>query len=150
MAGADPASHRRVFLDANILFAAACSPGGVTRALVDLAGDSGCVLLTSPQGELEARRNLTAKRPDAVAELGRLLRRISITPAPPREMVRAAVELGLPLDDAEILAGAVAARADCLVTGDKKHFGRYMNRPALTLGGRVVERLQALTFLFPS
>jgi predicted nucleic acid-binding protein len=39
-----------------------------------------------------------------------------------------ALTLGLPLDDAPILAAAVRARADLLVTGDRAHFGALAGR----------------------
>lgn len=37
-------------------------------------------------------------------------------------------EVGLPAKDRPILAAAIAGGADCLLTGDKAHFGRLYNR----------------------
>ena len=39
-----------------------------------------------------------------------------------------ALEQSLPLEDAPILAAAVDARADLLVTGDRTHFGHMYGR----------------------
>ncbi len=44
------------------------------------------------------------------------------------------VVIELPPKDQAIFATAVSARATLLLTGDKKHFGRYFNKPGETLG----------------
>ena len=44
------------------------------------------------------------------------------------------VALKLPPKDLAIFATAVSTRATHLLTGDKKHFGRYFNKPSETLG----------------
>ncbi len=69
----------------------------------------------------EARRNLLAKAPDKVDELGWILERISIA-----AVVRdAALEAALPLPekDRPVLAAAIRSACAVLVTGDKTHFG---------------------------
>jgi predicted nucleic acid-binding protein len=113
----------RLFLDANVLFTAAHSPEGRSAALVALARRGFCSLHTSPHALEEARRNLHVKAPRDTDALEKLLEAINIEGEASAALVRWALERGLPLKDAPILAAAVAARADLLVTGDRKHFG---------------------------
>jgi predicted nucleic acid-binding protein len=40
--------------------------------------------------------------------------------------------VSLPAKDAPILSAAIHAGADFLITGDRHHFGRWMNRPIQT------------------
>ena len=40
----------------------------------------------------------------------------------------------LPDDDLAIFGAALAGRATHFITGDKKHFGRYFNKPSGTAG----------------
>ncbi|NEO17909.1 MAG: putative toxin-antitoxin system toxin component, PIN family [Moorea sp. SIO1F2] len=116
----------RLFLDANVIFAAAISPDGRCRALFELASAGYCALLTSPHALEETRRNITAKYPEALTRLERdLIPKLIIVGEAPVSRVNWAMEMGLPLKDAPILATAVENRADLLVTGDKKHFGSF-------------------------
>ena len=118
----------RLFLDANVLFTAAHNPDGRSAALFKLAGAGRCSLHTSAHALEEARRNLRIKHPDSLSVLDGLLESVSLTAEAPRPLVTWAVELGLPLKDAPVLAAAVGARAALLVTGDRTHFGRLYGR----------------------
>ncbi|MBR8835106.1 MAG: putative toxin-antitoxin system toxin component, PIN family [Stigonema ocellatum SAG 48.90 = DSM 106950] len=130
----------RLFLDANVIFAAAISPNGRCSALFQLASAGYCVLLTSPHALEETRRNITAKYPEALTRLERdLIPEVVIVGEEPLSRVYWAIELGLPLKDAPILATAVENRADLLVTGDKKHFGSFYGQ---VLEGMTVVDLQ--------
>jgi uncharacterized protein len=62
----------RVFMDANVLFAAAISPEGRSAALFTLAQRGACTLLTSAHAAAEARRNLEARYPDALGRFDHL------------------------------------------------------------------------------
>ena len=129
----------RLFLDANILFSAAHSPGGGARELVKLSDAGHCELITSQHAILEAERNLTLKSlpgPEAFDEILGNVRRI---PDAGPGLVAWAARLGLPENDAPILAAAAAAGADLLVTGDRKHFGH--------LYGNVVGRVRVVTLV---
>jgi predicted nucleic acid-binding protein len=132
----------RLFLDANVLFAAAHSPNGRARALFRLAEAGCCTLLASEHAISEARRNLLLKSPQGSAELDGLLARLGrVAEAGPRSVAKAG-ERGLPDNDAPILAAAVAAGADLLVTGDRTHFGHLFGTE---IGGvRVVSLAQGL------
>jgi predicted nucleic acid-binding protein len=106
----------RVFLDANLIFSAA-QTGSPSRQLIEaLAGHA--TLTTHPAVWHEAERNLQTKRPDwlpGLASLRALLQfHAGAAPCP---------NVGLPAKDQPVLAAAIAARADRLVTGDRAHFG---------------------------
>ncbi len=116
----------RIFLDANILFSAAKSPGAINRLLA---------LLIEARHECwvdelvitEARRNLELKAPSGLAVLDRLLKGLRVAPlgTPGTEL-----DASLPLDekDRPILAAAISLACDVLVTGDKTHFGALYGR----------------------
>jgi predicted nucleic acid-binding protein len=113
----------RLFLDANVLLAAPHSPAGRSRALFTLAERGLCTLVTSPHAIEEARRNVNLKSPSGASSLDDLLESVErVSEADPR-LVAWAADQGLPPGDAPILAAAVAAAADALVTGDRTHFG---------------------------
>jgi predicted nucleic acid-binding protein len=111
----------RVFLDANILFSAAKSDGAI-RKLVHLLLQRGHECWIDDYVAQEARRNLTAKYPDAVQAFEALLRQLRTSP------VQTAPQPNPDLDwvsekDRPVLAAAMRLRCDALVTGDRTHFG---------------------------
>ena len=118
----------RLFLDANVLFTAAHNPGGRSAAIFQMSRAGACSLVSSPHALEEARRNLRLKYPSATDALERLLTAGSVEPEPPSKDVAWALEQGLPLKDAPILAAAAQARCDVLVTGDRTHFGHLYGR----------------------
>jgi len=112
----------RPFLDANVLFSAAYrSSAGVARlwTVPDVR------LLSSTYAAEEARRNLDVA--EERARLEKLLLDVTVVsrvtlPEP------LASSVDLPDKDLPILAGALAAEATHLITGDRRHFGRYFGR----------------------
>lgn len=128
----------RVFLDANVVFAAAISPEGRSAALFQLAQRGLCELLVSPHAVTEARRNVEARYPEAMVRLERLLQRVTTVPEASPAGVAWARRQGLPDEDVPILAAAAHATADVLVTGDRTHFGHLFGR---TVGGVRILRL---------
>jgi predicted nucleic acid-binding protein len=118
----------RVFLDANVLFSAAFSPGSPLRRLRELAGAE---LWTSQYAAAEAIRNLQDPRPQCLVELHRLLSLLQVHEMGPSQ---APLPDGIRIDekDRPILAAAIEIRATHFLTGDKTHFGRYYGR---TVGG---------------
>lgn len=127
----------RLFLDANVLFSAALTPDGRARALFELAGLEEMTLLASPHSIAEARRNIELKYPDRAEELRTLVEQLSETVEANPSMVARAAERGLPAEDAPILAAAIQAHADLLVTGDRTHFGH--------LYGQTIDGVEAVT-----
>ncbi len=111
----------RLFMDANILFSAAY---GTTSSLLRFWRLRGTQLLTSAYASQEAERNLTSA--DQRQRLQRLLAKIEIVPESPSRKLPG--KLALASKDLPILKAAVSARASHLITGDKKHFGRYFGK----------------------
>ncbi len=120
----------KLFLDANVLGSAAFSKEGRARALFRLAERSACVLLSSRHAIGEARRNILLKAPNASESLETLLDQVEVVPAADPRVAAWAAGLGLPPNDAPILAAAAGCQAELLVTGDRRHFGSlYGTRP---------------------
>ena len=116
----------RVFLDANILFSAAWrDDSGLTR-LWELKQ---IVLLTSTYAFEEAYRNLP--NPQQRERLQHLTAGIEIVEVSTAKGPLVD-EVDLPANDRPILAGAIAAGATHLLTGDRRAFGRYYGK---TLSG---------------
>ncbi len=127
----------RPFLDANILFTAAYSPKGLARLLFDLHKAKAVSLFTSDLAVEEARVNLEIKRPAALDDLTILLRRLKVVRTPSRSPIN----LELPSKDLSIFSAAVSGNASHLLTGDKKHFKPYFNKPRQT-GGMLVQTVR--------
>lgn len=120
-------SPARVFLDANTLFSAAYSPKGRCAALFELPRLGSCELFTSAYAVTEAERNLRHKKPAALKLFPRLLAQMRVVPEPDQERQAQAVALGIDEGDVDILAAALG-RCEALITGDRRHFGRWMGR----------------------
>lgn len=135
----------RIFLDANVLFAAAQRAGGNSRALFDVAPSCGAVLLSSPFAVDEALRNLRLKAPEAERDLLRLIEGPFRLVSPDRLSLERARESALPEKDVPILAAAIAVRPQILVTGDRRHFaplfGRRVHGVEILLPLAALERL---------
>jgi predicted nucleic acid-binding protein len=114
-----------LFLDANILFSAAYREGAGVQRLWNVEGVS---LLTSTFAVEEARRNLDGA--ERRARLDELLRRTRIVSQAilPEALLGST---GLPDADEAILAGALAANATHLITGDVRHFGPHFGKSLL-------------------
>ncbi len=118
----------KVFLDANVVFSAAHQREGRAQALLLLARARRCELMVSAHALEEARRNLTRKSHSFDQRLADLLAMTEMVAEAPAPLVAWALEHGLPLKDAPILAAAVHANADILVTGDLRDFGHLFGK----------------------
>lgn len=120
----------RLFLDANILFSAAYREESALQRLWELAD---AILVTSGFALEEARRNL-----DSAAQAARLERLASSI-----ELVSEAASSGIPSGvelhdkDEPILAAAISTACTHLITGDRRHFGRFL--------GETIEGVLVLT-----
>jgi predicted nucleic acid-binding protein len=132
----------KLFLDANVIFSAAHRDEGRSQDLVALARGGVSELLASAHALEEARRNLELKSEGFERRLEKALEQIKVVAEAPAALVEWARAQGLPLNDAPILAAAVHAHADLLVTGDSRDFGHLFGR-ALR-GTRVVTPAAAL------
>lgn len=112
----------RLFLDANVLFTAAISPDGASRALVRLARRGSCALASSRFAIDEATRNVAVKRRGELAALDDVLASVTVVNEPGPKVLAWAVA-HVAAKDGPILAAAAASRVDMLVTGDRRHFG---------------------------
>jgi hypothetical protein len=107
-----------------------------------LAGAGHCELVASQHAILEARRNLLVKSSSAPEDFERLLSAVrQVADAGPK-LVAGSGRFGLPENDAAILAAAIGAAADMLVTGDRKHFGHLYD--AIVGGVRITTLTGAL------
>lgn len=119
-----PGRRLRVFLDSNVLFSALYSRHGAPNCILELATQGKIASVISPMVLGEVVQALREKFPVAIPALKRLLETSTL------EMVRNASfddakrwSETIDRDDAAILAAAVAAQPDYLVTGDKHFFG---------------------------
>jgi len=119
----------RVFLDANILFSAAKTAGAVRELLTRLEA-GGHVLCADAYVVEEARRNLLAKGPEALASLESLLARVEVA-AVHASALPARVAALIHEKDHPVLAAAVRSRCDALLTGDRTHFGALYGEEVL-------------------
>lgn len=114
----------RVFLDANVLYAAAFRQGSPLRRLWQL---SDVELWTSEYAAAQALGNLSQDRPDRVAEFHRLISVMRVT-AQDTSAVVLPEGVSLAVKDRPVLLGAIQSQAHYLVTGDKTHFGPYFGQ----------------------
>ena len=112
----------RVFVDSSVLFAAMYSASGMARDLIRLGLQGQVQLIVSPDVLEETIRNLTRKAPEKVEAYQSLLEllELEITADPSTELVKS-VETYVVAKDAPIVAAAIQAAPDYLVTYDRKH-----------------------------
>ena len=125
----------RVFLDANVYFAGCFSSTGASSLLLTLASHSRFRVVASRLVLREAERNLRRKAtPNIVQAFHRFLKatRITIVSTPSDTTLRR-YEAAIHPKDVPVLAAAVAAKADYLVTLDRRHF---LTRAVLVRAGR--------------
>ena len=109
----------RVFLDAKVLFSAACRVETPLRRLFTMPRMQ---LVTSAYALEEARRNLSSGQQQA--ELERLCRSVEVVSVlPPQGEL--SILRKLPENDRPILWAAIGVRATHLLSGDFKAFGRF-------------------------
>jgi predicted nucleic acid-binding protein len=109
----------RVFLDANILFSASNSGSNIRDLVMRLIRDHSVV--SSYYAREEAMRNLLLKRPAWESDCLELIQSIQIV----RGLDRV-VPVEICSKDRPILASALQAQCDFLLTGDRKDFGHLI------------------------
>ena len=119
----------RVFLDANVIFAASYSSKGAARVLVRLSKQvEGITLLATPYTIDKAERNIQRELPSAHPEFLVVREHLSTTLEPSEDLVvglnsHLPSGIQLPSKDLPVLGGAIVAGADWLLTHDEEHFG---------------------------
>lgn len=124
----------RIFLDANVIFAAAKADSQVAKLLTLIIKKANPV--TSDYALEEARRNIVAKRSDWIAHFNLLLDEIEIVGTASFELSVELIE-----KDTPILCAAINDRCDYLVTGDKRDFGHLYGQ---TIKGVTVVNLATI------
>ena len=120
----------RLFLDANVLFTAAHNPEGKTALVIELAASGRREGVTSAYCVAEARLNLERKYPDFLGRLEKILDTVRLVPDVRAELC----PIRLPEVDRPVFASAIRCGATRFLTGDRRHFGRVMNKPMKTAG----------------
>ena len=113
----------KVFIDTNVLIAGICSATGASAAILDLCEAGLLDMVISRQVLIEADRNVSVKLPMLVDRFRQFIHEMTplmVEDPGPEAVGKAAAVVGR--KDASILAAAEAARADFLVTLDKRHF----------------------------
>ena len=121
-------------------FSGAYSPINRITQLLELTRNQH-ELVSSDYAVNEIRRNLARKTPASTLQrLDKLLRFVTVFPSVDIPMP----SFDLAAKDVPILATAQVYRCDILLTGDKRDFGQWMNRPQDTGGVRVMMVAQLL------
>ncbi|WP_423936646.1 PIN domain-containing protein [Candidatus Deferrimicrobium sp.] len=120
----------RLFLDSNVLFTAAHNPEGKASLVIDLAAAGNWEVVTSAYCLAEARLNVEKKLPAALGRLTGILETVHLVP----DVTGERCTLLLPEKDRPVFASAQRCKATHFLTGDRRHFGPYMNIPKDTVG----------------
>ena len=113
-----------------MIFTAAHNADGKAALLFELEQRGHFSLLTCQLAWEEARRNIAIKFPECTSRLEGLLPQIQVL----NVARRSPCPISLPVKDQPIFMSALQCQASHLLTGDRRHFGRYMNKPAETRG----------------
>jgi putative PIN family toxin of toxin-antitoxin system len=119
----EPKHRPRIFLDSNVLFSALYSSSGAPHAILSHIINGRLKLVISEQVLEEIVRTIKGKLPEALADLRKLLvsSPLEITEDRGLEAVAPWAEI-VDIGDAGILAAAVEAQPDYLITGDRHFF----------------------------
>jgi len=111
----------RAFIDTSVLFAASLSPTGASREIIRQAVRGKVTLVASKLVYEEAEKNLADKAPEALPAFRQFLDTVPFeTVRPTKRQVLQAAQYSA-LKDAPIVAAAKRARADYLVSLDRRH-----------------------------
>jgi len=128
----------KLFLDANVLFTAAHRASGKSAFIIEKAREGLWEAVTCDLAVEEARRNLEAKYPSALASLDELLKSVRLVPT----IAGSQCPIDLPKKDIPIFLSAWRSGATHLLTGDLRDFGRFMNQPKKT-GDVIIQTVAA-------
>jgi putative PIN family toxin of toxin-antitoxin system len=111
----------RAFVDADVLFSASYSSAGASREIIRLALRGHVQLIISDDVLDEAERNLASKYPETVEVFEQTIDSVPFekVSASPEQVQKAAKYTRS--KDAHVVAAAIEAKADFLVSLDKRH-----------------------------
>ncbi|MGA8753078.1 MAG: hypothetical protein WB712_05465 [Candidatus Deferrimicrobium sp.] len=98
--------------------------------MIDLAAAGNWEVVTSAYCLAEARLNVEKKLPAALGRLTGILETVHLVP----DVTGERCTLLLPEKDRPVFASAQRCKATHFLTGDRRHFGPYMNIPKDTVG----------------
>ena len=110
----------KVFVDSSVLFAATLSSTGAASELLKYGFLGAVDLSFSNYVFVEVERDLWRKRPDKIDVFRFIQGRITNVINPPADLVRTIAQSIEP-EDAPIVAAAITAGAEYLVSHDQKH-----------------------------
>lgn len=111
----------KVFIDSSVLIAAAISPTGSARDLITSSLKNKFKIIISDLVLEETVRNLANKAPKALPAFQLFLEALNPEVVSPAKSLAMKASKVVELKDAPIVAGAVAAKVDYLVSFDRKH-----------------------------
>jgi predicted nucleic acid-binding protein len=117
----------RIFLDSNVILSGLISDRGAPRLILDLLSMElpGFVAVTGRYNIVEIERNIRKKAPKALPVYGEYFPKLRMEIVAMPALAEVAKHSGLVADkDTPVLVSALKGKADFLVTGDKKHFGK--------------------------
>jgi len=139
----------KVFLDSSALIAGIASSKGAAREILRLAEIGLIEIVVSRQVVVEVDRNITAKLPECLDDFRNYLETLApvlVADPSPKEILRYSTLIQP--HDAPILAAAVAAQTDYLVTWDQKHLmttgPRALARPKVMNPGEFLHEFRQL------
>ena len=114
----------RAFLDANVLFAAACSRRGSSWVVIQESRvQDDLVVMSTDYVFDETERKLREKSPASLDEFADLRSLVETCAEPSDALIQHLVQLVQDENDRPVLAGAISAEADWLLTWDDADFG---------------------------
>lgn len=128
----------KVFIDSSVLIAAAISPKGSARDLIMNALRSKIQVVISDLVIEETQRNLANKVPQALPALQLFLEALNPELVSPSKALVLKVSKVIELKDAPIVGGALAAKAEYLVSFDRKHLLQHNKEIKTHFGIKVV------------
>jgi len=111
----------KLFIDSSVLIAASISSTGSARDLIISSINNKFKIVVSDLVLEETVRNLTNKAPKALPALQLFLEALNPEVVSPSKSLVMKVSRIIELKDAPIVAGAIAAKAEYLVSFDRKH-----------------------------
>jgi len=117
----------RVFLDSNVILSGLFSDRGAPRIILDILSLNLSFItgITGRYNIMEIERNLRAKLPEAIPVYKEYIAKLNLHIIPVPEMDEVKKYSGATsAKDVPVLVSAIKGKADYLITGDKKDFGK--------------------------
>ena len=111
----------RAFIDASVLYAAACSSTGASREIIRQAVRANVTLVSSELVLAEVERNLAQDAPEALPAYELFLNTVPFELVRPSKRQISQAAQYTALKDAPIVAAAKRAQVDYLVSLDRRH-----------------------------